>query len=85
MGYSLYILRSKVSDKYYTGISQNPEARLRYHNTLEKGFTSGYRPWEIVFVKEYPNKEQAQRIEKKIKNWKSKIMIKRILTGETKV
>jgi len=56
MGYWLYILKSKSADKYYIGISQNPERRVCYHNTLEKGFTSRYRPWQIVFTKEYDGK-----------------------------
>ncbi len=85
MGYSLYILKSKSFDKYYTGISQNPEVRLHYHNSLEKGFTSRYRPWEIIFTKEYPDKATAQNAEKKIKNWKSKVMIERILSGKTEM
>jgi hypothetical protein len=39
MEYYLYILKSKVANKYYTGISQNPTIRLSYHNNIEKGFT----------------------------------------------
>jgi len=82
MSYFLYILKSQSAEKYYTGISANPELRLSYHNTFEKGFTSRYRPWEIAFTKEYPSKEIAHQIELKIKNWKSKKMIEKILTGE---
>ena len=82
MGYWLYILKSKTSDKYYIGISQNPQVRLHYHKNLEKGFTSRYRPWEIVFTKEFPDRQQAQMIEKKIKSWKSRIMIEKIISGE---
>jgi putative endonuclease len=81
MKYYLYILKSQSADKYYTGISQNPQGRLEYHNTLEKGFTSRYRPWKIMFVKEFSSKEEAMVIEKKIKNWKSKKMIEKILSG----
>jgi len=80
MKYFLYILKSKKYDKYYTGISQNPHRRLEYHNTLEKGFTSRYRPWRIVFVKEFNSKHEAIMIERKIKNWKSKKMIEKILS-----
>ena len=81
MKYFLYILKSKKYDKYYTGISQNPQGRLEYHNTLEKGFTSRYRPWKLMFVKEYSSKEEVRLIEKKIKDWKSKKMIEKILLG----
>ncbi|MCH7517073.1 MAG: GIY-YIG nuclease family protein, partial [Bacteroidetes bacterium] len=47
MEYNLYILRSIKVYKYYVGISKNPRRRLEYHNTIEKGFTSRYRPWKI--------------------------------------
>ena len=85
MGYSLYILRSKVSDKYYTGISQNPSVRLKYHNTKEKGFTSRYRPWENVYTKEIENKAEAMDAEKKVKKWKSKKMIEKLIRGEIEI
>jgi len=81
MKYYLYILKSEIEDKYYTGISLNPEKRLKYHNSFEKGFTSRYRPWKIVFVKEYLSKKEALMAEKKIKSWKSKSMIQKIINS----
>jgi putative endonuclease len=85
MIYYLYILKSINYPKYYIGISQNPEIRLQYHNTIEKGFTSRYRPWEKIFTKEYPDKVTAAAVEKKIKCWKSKVMIEKIISGELKL
>jgi putative endonuclease len=85
MIYYLYILKSKVADKFYTGISQKPELRHQYHNTVEKGFTSRYRPWEIIYIKEYPDKKSATGAEKKIKSWKSRKMIEKILSGEQSI
>ncbi|MCK9425518.1 MAG: GIY-YIG nuclease family protein [Ignavibacteriaceae bacterium] len=85
MSYFVYILKSQSAEKYYTGISANPELRLSYHNTTEKGFTSRYRPWEIVFTKEYPSKEIAHQAELKIKNWKNRSMIERVISGEIQV
>lgn len=82
MGYSLYILKSESSDKYYVGSSANPRLRLAYHNSFEKGFTSRYRPWKIVFTKEFLSKNEANNTERKIKKWKSRKMIERILNGE---
>lgn len=82
MEYYLCILKSSVTDKYYTGISKNPQKRLQYHNTIEKGFTSRYRPWEIMITSKFKNKAEAIAAEKKIKNWKSKLMIEKIITGE---
>ena len=85
MKYYLYILESKSAKRYYTGISQNAEKRLEYHNTMEKGFTSRYRPWEIKFTKGYDTKEEAMLAERKIKSWKSKTMIERVISGEIKI
>ncbi len=85
MIYYLYILQSKSALKYYVGISKNPSLRLEYHNTVEKGFTSRYRPWEIVYIKEYPNKSEALSAERKIKSWKSRVMIERVVNGDIKI
>ncbi|NTU53472.1 MAG: GIY-YIG nuclease family protein [Chlorobiaceae bacterium] len=80
--YFLYILKSETSDRYYIGSSANPHRRLEYHNGFEKGFTSCYRPWHIVFTKEYPSKAEAHAAETKIKGWKSRKMIDRVIAGE---
>jgi putative endonuclease len=82
MGYFVYILKSKSFDKYYVGSSQNPKLRLNYHNSIEKGFTSRYRQWELVFEREFDSKEKALAAEQKIKKWKSKVMIDRIIAEE---
>ena len=85
MGYFVYILKSKKSNNYYIGSSQNPEIRLTYHNSIEKGFTSRYRPWEIVYKKEFDLKESAKAAEQKIKKWKSKLMIERIISVQINI
>ena len=85
MPYDLYILSSQSADKYYIGSSKDPIRRLHYHNTIEKGFTSRYRPWRIVFVLKFPSKEAAQAAERKVKSWKSREMIDRLIRGEIKL
>ena len=82
MEYHLYILRSIKVCKYYVGISKNPQRRLEYHNTIEKGFTSRYRPWEVVFTNKFKTKAEAMAAEKKVKGWKSRIMIEKLIAGE---
>jgi predicted GIY-YIG superfamily endonuclease len=82
MPYFLYILQSPVNLKFYVGSSKDSERRLLYHNSIEKGFTARYRPWNLVFVKEFPSKYLAQKAERKIKSWKSKLMIERLIHGE---
>ena len=82
MEYFLYILRSVPSQKYYIGSSGNPKRRLQFHNTIEQGFTARYRPWEIVFTKEFSTKIEALRAEKKVKSWKNREMIRKLIEGK---
>jgi putative endonuclease len=79
MPWFLYILQSEINGMYYVGISPNVEHRLEFHNYFGHGFTARYRPWKIVYTKEYPNRQLAQEIEKKIKARKNKEYIKRII------
>ena len=83
--YYLYILKSETADRYYIGISSNPYRRHEYHNTLEKGFTSRYRPWKLMYERQYPSKAEAQRAEKTVKRWKSRQMILQLMHGELSV
>ncbi|NTW52920.1 MAG: GIY-YIG nuclease family protein [Chlorobiaceae bacterium] len=76
------MLHSESADRYYIGISSDPERRRHFHNTIEKGFTSRYRPWSLVYVKEYSSKTDAHAAESKVKNWKSRKMIERLIAGE---
>jgi len=85
MPYFIYILKSQTAGKYYIGSSENPERRLQFHNTMEKGFTSRYRPWEIVFCQQFESKTEAQSAERKIKFWKSKKMVERLISGEINI
>ena len=82
MPYCLYILQSQVNQKFYIGSSEHPQRRLLYHNSIEKGFTARYRPWELVFVKVFPSKYLAQKAERTVKSWKSRLMIERLIHGE---
>ncbi len=66
MTHYVYILKSRSVNKYYIGSSENPDRRLRYHNIIEKGFTSRYRPWKIVLrinsnLKQ-KHKQQSERL-----------------------
>ncbi len=59
--YFIYILYSESGDRYYKGMSQNPERRLDYHNTKERGYTSRYRPWKLVYQRDFIKNRCAGR------------------------
>ncbi len=82
MVYYLYILRSQIKETYYYGSSENPDRRLSYHNAEGKGYTQRYRPWNIVYTHPFDTKQQAQKAERIVKNWKSKKMIRLLIEGK---
>ncbi len=84
MEYYLYILYSSRLDRYYVGISHDPEERLKYHNSFPRGWTVRGRPWELVFVKEFADRSEAHYWERLIKKQKNRRVIEQIIFGEFK-
>ena len=78
----LYILKSESANRFYVGSSEDPKRRLSYHNSIEKGFTARYRPWALVYTKEFETKHEALAAERKVKAWKSAKMIERLVSGK---
>ncbi len=71
--YYLYILRSSSYNKFYVGITDNPDRRLREHNqSLHNTFTSKYRPWELYYYFEVgEDLGKAMKVERKVKKQKN--------------
>ena len=74
-----YILYSAAKDKFYIGSTENPDQRLRKHNNANKGFTNQANDWKVVYLKEYNSKLEALAHERQIKNWKSRIMVRKLI------
>ncbi len=81
MSYSLYILQSTVNNTYYKGSSEDPLRRLNYHNGESKGYTQRYRPWKLVYTYRFDTKQEAQKAERIVKEWKSKKMVRLLIDG----
>ena len=78
MVYTVYILYSEIFQKYYTGYTSNLEMRLKSHNEFGKGWTSKYRPWRLVFSKEFETKKVALEYEAWLKTGVGRDFIKSI-------
>ena len=79
----VYIIYSASSDKFYVGHTDNVRHRVIEHNTSErKTFTSKHRPWELkVYFEAGESRGDAMKIEKSIKNLKSRMLIENIVNG----
>ena len=72
MNYFVYILISEVDNSFYIGQTNNLEDRLRRHNAGRERYTKTKRPWERFWSIEMPSRAGAIRLERKIKNLKSR-------------
>ena len=76
MKYTVYILYSEKYDKHYTGFSSDLQTRLQSHNDFGKGWTSRYRPWQLIYTKEFESKSEAMKFEKWLKSGTGRNFIK---------
>ncbi|MFV0604832.1 MAG: GIY-YIG nuclease family protein, partial [Niabella sp.] len=76
MKYTVYILFSEKFNKHYTGFTTNLEQRLLSHNQLGKDWTARYRPWKLIFTKEFTEKSKALQFEKWLKTGVGRDFIK---------
>ena len=84
MHYCVYILYSRVLDKYYVGSSEDVDKRLHYHeNPIERRkFTVRGAPWIIVCILACDSREHALKLESFIKRMKSRDFIERLISCE---
>ena len=60
----VYVLQSTITDKYYKGMCQNMDTRLKEHNQGKTKSTKSGIPWKVVYTEEHPNREEARKREK---------------------
>ncbi|MCU4165422.1 GIY-YIG nuclease family protein [Carboxylicivirga caseinilyticus] len=80
--YFIYILYSLKSDRYYIGYSPDPHKRLLEHNSYrdKSKYTAKHQPWELkCFFEVSNNISDAIRVERFIKNQKSKVFLKKLI------
>ena len=76
MKFTVYILFSEKYNRHYTGYTSDLEIRLLSHNVFGHGWTAKYRPWTLIFSKEFENKKEAMIFEKWLKTGVGREFIK---------
>ena len=74
----VYILKT-ANNNYYVGSTQDIDVRLKQHQQGKVKSTKSKLPIKLVFKEYYETKSEAQKKEYKIKNWKSKKMIEKLI------
>ena len=68
--YYVYMIKNDFG-KLYIGITENPKARIYYHNSkMGAKFTKGKAKFQIVFLEEYKTLAEARKREIQIKKWR---------------
>ena len=83
MPFTVYILFSPHSDRYYVGQTEDIEARLIEHNRPDRNgreYTRKFAgPWNLVWQEAHATRSEAMAREKEIKKWKSRKALERLV------
>ena len=63
----VYLLKSSKDGSFYIGQTDDMKERLERHNNGFVLSTKNKRPWNLVGIEEYPNRELARWREYKLK------------------
>ena len=76
--YYVYMLQSiKNKKRYYVGVTNNLERRLKEHNSGESIYTNSFKPWELITVVAFHSKEKALKFEIYLKSHSGRAFAKK--------
>ena len=81
-----YVYILKCSDgSFYTGSTKNLIKRLTTHKKGKVKYTKSRLPFKLVFVKEFSSYREAFKFEKRVKSWKKRLSIQKMLGKEDNI
>ena len=81
MVFTVYILGSKSTGRYYVGQTKNLEERLAYRNANYSKSLKNRGPWELVYRESYLTRSEAVRRERQIKSQKDRKFIEQLISA----
>ena len=81
MEFTVYILFSNSTSKYYSGQTQDLINRLKEHNSGETSSIKNGIPWKAVWTIEVNSRSEAMKLEIKIKKRGAKRFIEDLSRG----
>jgi len=66
--YFIYVLQSLIYGTRYIGSAENILKRLKEHNLGKCRYTSGRKPWKLVYDEKFSSRGEAIRREKFLKS-----------------
>jgi putative endonuclease len=75
----VYVLKSLVNNRFYTGSTNDLVRRLEEHNRGKSKYTKLTRPFVLVYKEKYFSRIEARRRERFLKTGKGREFIKTFL------
>ncbi|BDQ01520.1 GIY-YIG nuclease family protein [Ignavibacterium sp.] len=75
----VYALKSKIRNYIYVGMTSDINDRMRRHNSGYEKTTRSYRPFELIYLEEFENRQEARIKEKYLKSGVGKEFLKRLI------
>ncbi len=73
----VYVIVSESKGlRFYVGMSENVEKRLKEHNSGKTKSTKSYTPWKLFFTESFATRLEAREREKYLKSGSGKEKIK---------
>lgn len=64
----VYVLRSRIDERLYKGLTQNLERRVHQHNEGKVKSTKGFVPWDLMYFEIFESRDEARSREKYLKS-----------------
>jgi len=77
--YTVYVIKSISSGRYYIGVTSDFTQRLRHHNSGANRSTRGRGPWELVYQEIFQDKKESWLRERQIKSYKGGEAFKKLI------
>lgn len=77
--YYVYVIKSLVNGRHYTGSTNDLVRRIEEHNSGQTKYTRLTRPFELIYKEVYNTSLEAKRRERFLKSGKGREFLKAIL------
>lgn len=77
--YTVYILKSYKTGRYYIGQTSDVPSRLERHNQGRNKSTKNGQPWKLVYTENCTSRGEAFKREKQIKSYKGGEAFKKLI------
>lgn len=79
--WQVYVLKSLINGRFYTGSTNNLERRLKEHNSGYSKYTRSTSPYELIYKEVYSTRLEARRRELFLKTGKGRRLLKDLVKG----